>query len=236
MVIWSRGSKQAKTKKRVLNEQVQSATFDEKFQINTQMELGEDGKPVKSKIVSKLYTKLTSLSIVYTDSREWQSTRYLGKGRPWPFSVWRWWIQNSQAASDQLQVWRRQLHPSWLEGRCFKQELKQNTHRSWIWKRRGRIRGSEQFDAHLARRLREAEAREDLAEFRTVEADSAIAVTQQQAADRLWECQDWDRTLAEEVEGALWGAWRSKHEDRLSIEDTDCEDIRPAVQGDRIEH
>ena len=70
MVIWSRGSKQAKTKKRVLNEQVQSATFDEKFQINTQMELGEDGKPVKSKIVSKLYIELTSLPIVHADRRE----------------------------------------------------------------------------------------------------------------------------------------------------------------------
>ena len=70
MVIWSRGSKQAKTKKRVLNEQVQSATFDEKFQINTQMELGEDGKPVKSKIVSQFLSQLTFLSIVNTHSRE----------------------------------------------------------------------------------------------------------------------------------------------------------------------
>lgn len=50
MVIWSRGSKQAKTKKRVLNEQVSTAVFDEKFQINTQMELDEDGKPTKPKI------------------------------------------------------------------------------------------------------------------------------------------------------------------------------------------
>ena len=69
MVIWSRGSKQAKTKKRVLNEQVQSATFDEKFQINTQMELGEDGKPVKSKIVSVPILVLIHLFVVYFDSR-----------------------------------------------------------------------------------------------------------------------------------------------------------------------
>ena len=75
MVIWSRGSKQAKTKKRLLSEQVPTAVFDEKFQINTQMELDEEGKPTKSKIVSQSnnrnHLRLISYDfflLVYADS------------------------------------------------------------------------------------------------------------------------------------------------------------------------
>lgn len=50
MVIWSRGQKKAKTKARVLNENVHKALIDEKFQINTAMELDPNtGEPTKSK-------------------------------------------------------------------------------------------------------------------------------------------------------------------------------------------
>eukprot|EP00352_Strombidinopsis_acuminata_P007570 CAMPEP_0176370870 /NCGR_PEP_ID=MMETSP0126-20121128/24304_1 /TAXON_ID=141414 ORGANISM="Strombidinopsis acuminatum, Strain SPMC142" /NCGR_SAMPLE_ID=MMETSP0126 /ASSEMBLY_ACC=CAM_ASM_000229 /LENGTH=138 /DNA_ID=CAMNT_0017730107 /DNA_START=110 /DNA_END=526 /DNA_ORIENTATION=+ len=50
MVIWSRGNKKASTKKRLLNEMVSRAVIDEKFQINTVIEMSEDGEPAKPKV------------------------------------------------------------------------------------------------------------------------------------------------------------------------------------------
>ncbi len=66
-VVWSRGkkpaiaktapnplgagNKKAKTKSRLLNENVATAVIDEKFQVLTQMEL-KDGRPIKDKMVS----------------------------------------------------------------------------------------------------------------------------------------------------------------------------------------
>lgn len=52
MVIWSRGSKKASTKKRLLSDSVHTAVFNEKFQINTQIDMDADGKPIKAKNVS----------------------------------------------------------------------------------------------------------------------------------------------------------------------------------------
>ena len=51
LVIWSRGNKKAQTKKRLLNENVPTAVIDEKFQINTTMDVDADGKPTKPKMV-----------------------------------------------------------------------------------------------------------------------------------------------------------------------------------------
>lgn len=49
-VVWSRGNKKAKTKGRLINEKVHTALIDEKFQINTAMELDPTTeKPTKSK-------------------------------------------------------------------------------------------------------------------------------------------------------------------------------------------
>lgn len=53
MVIWSRGNKKATTKIRVLTEQKPTAVIDDKFQINTVMEVDENGVPVKDKMVRK---------------------------------------------------------------------------------------------------------------------------------------------------------------------------------------
>jgi len=51
LLNWVRGSKKAKTKKRLLNESTPTAVFDEKFQIKTDMELSNaDKKPVKVKV------------------------------------------------------------------------------------------------------------------------------------------------------------------------------------------
>ena len=50
-VIWSRGKKQAKTQVKVLNEKLDMAVFDEKFQINTVLELNADTEiPLKEKL------------------------------------------------------------------------------------------------------------------------------------------------------------------------------------------
>nr|ACK37609.1 hypothetical protein [Kahliella matisi] len=46
-VIWQRGNKKAKTKGRLLNENVSQAVIDEKFQISTIMEVNSDGVPSK---------------------------------------------------------------------------------------------------------------------------------------------------------------------------------------------
>ena len=67
-VWWSRGTKKANTKKRLLSDQVPTAVFDEKFQINTAMELDEDNKPTKSKIVSSKF--LNFMFSVNTYSRQ----------------------------------------------------------------------------------------------------------------------------------------------------------------------
>lgn len=48
-VTWQRGSKMAKTKSRLLNETINSAVIDEKFQINTVMDVDADGNPTKAK-------------------------------------------------------------------------------------------------------------------------------------------------------------------------------------------
>jgi hypothetical protein len=53
-VIWSRGKKQAKTQVKSLNSGIETAVFDEKFQINTVLEIDEKTEmPIKEKI-SKL--------------------------------------------------------------------------------------------------------------------------------------------------------------------------------------
>ena len=52
IVIWSRQTKQAKTKKRLLSDQVDSTVFDEEFQISTSMACDEAGIPTKPKMVS----------------------------------------------------------------------------------------------------------------------------------------------------------------------------------------
>lgn len=50
-VIWSRGKKQAKTQVKVLSGSLDKAVFDEKFQINTLLELDEEtGMPTREKI------------------------------------------------------------------------------------------------------------------------------------------------------------------------------------------
>lgn len=61
LVIWSRGNKKASTKKRLLNENVNTAVIDEKFQINTQIEMDETGKPCKP--------KMSALSVVSDKAR-----------------------------------------------------------------------------------------------------------------------------------------------------------------------
>ena len=52
-VVWQRGNKKATTKKRMITDTVPTAVFEEKFQINSQMEVDGDGNPTKSKM-SKL--------------------------------------------------------------------------------------------------------------------------------------------------------------------------------------
>ena len=52
IVIWSRQSKQAKTKKRLLSEQASTTVFDEEFQISTTIMCDDNGQPTKSKMVS----------------------------------------------------------------------------------------------------------------------------------------------------------------------------------------
>jgi hypothetical protein len=50
-IIWSRGKKQAKTQVKMLAPDVDSAVFDEKFQINTVLDIDKDTfEPVKGKI------------------------------------------------------------------------------------------------------------------------------------------------------------------------------------------
>ena len=57
-VVWSRGKKQAKTQVKMLNANIHTAIFDEKFQINTVLEIDmETGVPVKGKI-SKMTVQL----------------------------------------------------------------------------------------------------------------------------------------------------------------------------------
>ena len=53
LVYWQRGGKKANTRKRLLQENHHTAVFDEKFQINTTIEMDGDGNPVKAKM-SKL--------------------------------------------------------------------------------------------------------------------------------------------------------------------------------------
>ncbi len=47
------GNKKAKTKSRIINESISSAVIDEKFQINTVMDVDSEGNPTKAKM-SKL--------------------------------------------------------------------------------------------------------------------------------------------------------------------------------------
>ena len=54
IVIWSRQSKQAKTKKRLLTDAIDTANFDEEFQISTSMTCDEEGVPTRAKMVSLL--------------------------------------------------------------------------------------------------------------------------------------------------------------------------------------
>jgi hypothetical protein len=55
------GNKKAKTKSRLLNENVGMAVLDEKFQINTVMECNEDGHPIKDKMVIIIDNKLSQV-------------------------------------------------------------------------------------------------------------------------------------------------------------------------------
>ena len=48
-IIWTRGKKKAETKKKLLTESVHTATFNEKFEVSTQMEVGMDGRPTRAK-------------------------------------------------------------------------------------------------------------------------------------------------------------------------------------------
>ena len=57
IVIWSRQSKQAKNKKRLLSDQVDTTVFDETFQISTTMTCDEEGNATKSKMVSQTHTQ-----------------------------------------------------------------------------------------------------------------------------------------------------------------------------------
>lgn len=57
-IVWSRGKKVAKTQYKKLSQDIDMAVFDEKFQINTVLELNkETGAPVKQKI-SKMSVQL----------------------------------------------------------------------------------------------------------------------------------------------------------------------------------
>mmetsp|Transcript_35470 Transcript_35470/g.43404 ORF Transcript_35470/g.43404 Transcript_35470/m.43404 type:complete len:115 (+) Transcript_35470:34-378(+) len=50
IVIWSRQSKQAKTKKRLLMDNADTTVFDEEFAISTSMTCDEEGRPTKAKM------------------------------------------------------------------------------------------------------------------------------------------------------------------------------------------
>jgi len=68
IVIWSRQTKQAKTKKRLLSDQVDTTVFDEEFQISTTMTCDEEGNPTKPKMVSRTLARLSDISsLVSTD-------------------------------------------------------------------------------------------------------------------------------------------------------------------------
>ena len=57
-IVWSRGKKSAKTQVKILSASLDKAVFDEKFQINTILELDpETGMPAKDKL-SKLTVTL----------------------------------------------------------------------------------------------------------------------------------------------------------------------------------
>lgn len=57
-VVWSRGKKHAKTQAKILSGSLDKAVFEEKFQINTLLELDpETGHPIKEKI-SKMTIQL----------------------------------------------------------------------------------------------------------------------------------------------------------------------------------
>lgn len=52
IVIWSRQSKKAQTKKRLLKEGSDTTVFNQSFDISTSMPCDDDGIPTKSKMVS----------------------------------------------------------------------------------------------------------------------------------------------------------------------------------------
>jgi hypothetical protein len=57
-VVWSRGKKQAKSQVKFLNENLSVAVFDEKFQINTVLDIDEEtGRPARPKM-SKMTVQL----------------------------------------------------------------------------------------------------------------------------------------------------------------------------------
>lgn len=49
-IVWSRGKKHARTQSKVLSATLDRAVFEEKFQINTLLELDQEGIPLKEKI------------------------------------------------------------------------------------------------------------------------------------------------------------------------------------------
>ena len=81
-VVWSRGKKQAKSQVKLLNEALDVAVFDEKFQINTVLDVKEDTfEPVKEKI-SKMTVHLdkskggTALAEVEFDMTDFEYGSY----------------------------------------------------------------------------------------------------------------------------------------------------------------
>lgn len=54
VVIWQRGQGKATTKERLINENTPNAEFNEKFQINTTIEIDPLGNPKTDKMVSPL--------------------------------------------------------------------------------------------------------------------------------------------------------------------------------------
>lgn len=81
-VVWSRGKKQAKSQVKFLNESLDVAVFDEKFQINTVLDVKEDTlQPMKEKI-SKMTVQLdkskggTSLAQVEFDMTDFEFGQY----------------------------------------------------------------------------------------------------------------------------------------------------------------
>jgi len=98
IVIWSRQSKQAKTKKRLLTDQIDIANFNETFQISTTMPCDEDGNATKAKMVSRNFclVSLANSSICF-DSPNLQSL--VTKLRVFSANVTSIWLSSATTSS-----------------------------------------------------------------------------------------------------------------------------------------